>query len=441
MSTKSLIAGKWKSIFWLLLLVFLGIAAFIAAPMLKKAPKKITIAERAVKVRALTVSEIDVVPRVIGYGKVEPARTWEAVAEVPGQVKWVSDALRDGRIVTAGTELLRIEDSNYKLNLVQAEAQLRASKVKNKTFRDALAIAQKELKLFQADYERKKILASKRTIAKTDLDAAERAMLTSQTQVANLQNSIDLNTAEHQVLVAQRDAARLDLKRTRLVAPFDARITDVKIGVAQYANKGQLMFSADGLDVAEIPAQFAAGILRPLIFSSAEGDKPVVGKGPVNLQAIVRRRTATHTAVWPARISRVTGSVDQQTQSIGIVVAIDRPNELVEPGKRPQLFRNTFVEIELFLLPIKNQIVIPLSAIHEGIVHVLDDDMRLRSRKVKILFSQKSYAVLQEGLRPGDRIVTSDLITAIDGMLLAPEEDRKTKRQLILDATGKEPTK
>ena len=430
-------------VFPVLIPVVIGIAIVFAAPLIKSGPTKTSAVERAVKVRAITVAPVDVTPRVLGYGKVIPARTWEAVAEVAGQVEWVADDLKDGQQVVAGAELLRIESSNYQLALAQAEAQLRASEVRNKTARDSLAIAEKELDLLKAEHARKVSLAKNGTISGASVDASERTVLAGQTQVRNFQNSIELNSVEHQVLIAQRDSAQLDLDRTRKTAPFDARISAVNIGVAQYANKGQLMFSADGLDMAEVAAQFPVGILRPLIatVSGEQGLRP----GALALNAVVRLRTATHIVSWPARLSRVGGTVDEQTQSLGIVVSVDNPTAVARAGERPPLLRNTFVEVELSAAPLKAQIVIPLSAVHQGAVYVVGANERLEIRPVKIRFAQLGYAVLQGGVAIGDRVVTSDLITAVDGMLLLAQEDKQSAQQVLQQATsgdtstGKEP--
>ena len=435
MNDKFTTSNHWKHILWLLIPLLFGVAVVLIAPRMKKDPQQTEPMERSIKVRTIKISKMDVVPRVTGYGTVASARTWEAVAEVAGQVIWISDNLRDGRVVNAGTELLRIEESNYQLVLAQAKAQLNASEVKARTMRDGLAIAQQELSLLRAELERNKALANTGTVSKSTLEAAERSMLAGQIQVTNLQNSIDLNFAERQVLIAQHDVAKLDLQRTSKIAPFDVRITRVDIGIAQYANKGQLMFSADGLDVAEIVAQFPIGILRPLMGTRGELQ---VRHGALALQAIVRLRTATHTVEWPARVSRVSGTIDPQTQSLGVVVAVDRPSAMAKPGERPPLFRNTFVEIELSSSPLKSQIVVPLNAVHGGMVYVVDTDSRLEKRKVQISFSQRGYVVLKKGLNAGERIVTSDLVTAVNGMLLTPQEDHKTQRRVFMEATGQE---
>ncbi len=441
MSEQKKPVARWKRNSGMIVAILLGAALIIIAPKVKSPPKNIPVKEHSVKVHSITVPNLDVVPRSIGFGRVSPGRTWESVAEVSGQIVWVADELRDGKVVSAGTELLHIEDANYHLVLAQTEAQLQASEVKTKTSRDGLAIAEKNLKLLQAEHERQRKLAASGKISKTVLEGTERQTLTGQTQVENLQNSLELISAEHQVLIAQNNAAKLDLLRTVITAPFDVRITNVDIGIAQYASKGQQMFTADGLDVAEIEAQFSVGILRPLIQAVATRNDTNLRVGATQLNAVVRLRTATHTVEWPARVDRVAGTIDPLTQTIGVIAAVDHPYDSATPGERPPLRRGTFVEVELSSEPIKQQIVVPRSAVHDGAVYIVNEDSRLEMRKVKVDFSQQGYTVIAEGLKPGERIVTSDLITATEGMLLAPQEDKKSKRRIVTEATGKDTKK
>lgn len=431
-------AQAWKRRILIVPPLIVGLTAIFLSPLIKSKPQETQTPERAAKVRAITVSKLAVLPRAIGYGTVKPARTWEAVAEVAGQVEWISNDLKNGRTVPAGTELLRIEDANYRLALMQAEVQLQAADVKDKTIRSSLEIAAKDLKILQDDYNRKKGLAAKGAVAKSSVETAERQMLNGSTQVTNLENAIELNAVERQVAEVQKASAELDLQRTHMVAPFDVRITAVNIGEAQYANKGQLLFAADGLQVAEIEAQFPIGVLRPLI-AGAQKAEATPSDGVMGLLATVKLRTATHTVEWPARIDRVSGVIDPQTQSLGVVVTIFRPTARAQPGERPPLYRNTFVEVELRSQPMEGQIVVPLSALHNGRAFVVDDDSRLDMRKVEVTFAQGGYAVLTKGVKPGERIVTSDLSSAIQGMLLDPQDDKKTKKLMVIEATGKEP--
>jgi RND family efflux transporter MFP subunit len=425
---------------WIVPPLLIGVAAILIAPMLKNKPAQVEVHERAAKVRAIEIIPMAVVPRAIGYGTVASGRTWDAVAEVAGQVAWVSDKLKNGRTVQAGTELLRIEDADYRLALAQIEAQMKSADVKDKTTRTSLAIAERDFDLVKADYDRKKGLATKGAVSKTSVETAERQILNTQSQVQNLRNTLELNAVEHLALAAQKASAELNLQRTHIIAPFDVRITNVKIGQAQYANKGQQVFTGDGIDVAEIEAQFPVGILRPLIRAVTMNNSDTQ-EGVMALSANVRLRTATHVVEWPARIDRATGAIDPQTQSLGVVVAIDKPTEQASPGQRPRLLRNTFVEVELIAPALEKQIVVPLSSLHGGKIYVVDGENRLAIRKVKTVFSQMGFAVLKGGIKPGEQVITSDLPSAIEGMLLDPQDDKKSKRKMVSEATGKEPRK
>ena len=156
--------SSWKRNIGMVVVILLGVALIIIAPLIKSPPKQIPVKEYPVKVRSMVVPSLDVVPHSIGFGRVAPGRTWESVAEVSGQIVWVSDELRDGKVVPSGTELLRIEDSNYRLALAQTEAQLQASEVKYQAAQDGLTIAKKNLSLLQTEYKRQNKLADKGTI-------------------------------------------------------------------------------------------------------------------------------------------------------------------------------------------------------------------------------------------------------------------------------------
>jgi multidrug efflux system membrane fusion protein len=430
--------------FWIVLPILIAIIFFIIAPRVKSPPQKVADIERAVRARVITVPKIPIVVRAVGYGTTEPARTWEAVAEVFGQVIWLSEELKNGKIVAQGTELLRIDDSSYQLALIQVETQLNTLDVKDKITRASLALEERSQSLLKKDIERKRELSKQGTISSSILEEAERNMLKGEATVQNLKNNLDINAAERKGLNTQKDIAKLELLRTRVVAPFDVRIADLKVNQAQYVNKGQLLFSADGIDSAEIEARFPIGKLRPLITGKtpAEGEKGNASAlekipGAMGLDTVVRLKTATHTIEWKARVDRVAGVVDPQTQTMGVVVVVDKPYLQARPGQRPALIRNTFVEVELRKKPRDKSIVIPSSAIHDGKVYVMDKENRMEIRSVKTAFIQGSSAVISIGLEEGETLVVTDLIPAVEGMLLDPVVDEKVVKRLNMDATGR----
>jgi len=438
--------GKFTRRFLIIPPLAIGVAVILFAQAMKSPPKKVEVAERAVKVRAIKISKIDIIARAIGYGTMRPGRTWDAVAEIFGQVSWVSDELENGRLVAAGTELLRIDDSVYRLTLEQINAQLNVSRTKDRITGVSIVIEERSLGLLKKDLKDKRALFKKGAVAITTVDTAQQQVYAAEAKLQNLRNSLYINAAERDVQKAQKALAEFEISKTILKAPFDVRIIEVKANLAQFVNKGQMLFSADGVATAEVEAQFAIGKLRPLIGSA--GKSPAVltkaidkVPGALSLNAVVRLKTGTHNIEWAGRVDRVAGAIDPQTQSIGVVVVVDAPYQHAEPGKRPPLIRNTFVEVELRGQPRPRQVVIPTSALHEGRIYVLDEVNRLEIRRVNVQFSQDGYTVLAKGLKTGERIVVSDLVPAVEGMLLEPVEDKKAKKRLIEEATGKEPQK
>ena len=424
----------------ILIPVTIGIAAVVFAPQQKDSPKKTKVAEPATKVRMLKPLHQEVSPKVVGYGTSAPLRSWEAVVEVSGRIIWVSEDLREGKMIPKGTELLRIDDSEYALVLSQINAQLNTSNVKAETTRRSLAIEQRSHTLLEKEIARQQKLQSKGVLASSALEAAMRDLIKADATLQNLKNTLSINEAEREILKVQGELAELDLARTRMVAPFDVRIVSINAHEAHFASKGQLLFSSDATDKTEIEARFPIGQLRPLI-ASKENRQAGKHPGALGLDAIVRLRTSTHTVEWEAKVKRVAGQIDRQTQTIGVIVVVDDPYGKARPGQRPPLIRNTFVEVELRGKPKGKQVIVPISAIHENKVYLLDEEDRLDIRKVKVAFTQGRYAVLAGGVMPEEKLVVSDLIPAIQGMLLEPIVDKKTRKMLMMEVSGQENTK
>ena len=69
---------------------------------------------------------------------------------------------------------------------------------------------------------------------------------------------------------------------------------------------------------------------------------------------------------------------------------------------------------------------------------LLDDANRLRIQPVQIRYSQGQISVAESGVTAGQRLVVSDLVPAVEGMLLLPEPDEQLQLQL-LNAAGDAP--
>lgn len=68
-----------------------------------------------------------IAPLAIGFGKVEPKVEWKAIAEVTGKIVYRHPELEKGKVIPAGTEVLKIDPLDYELKLTQAQADLKSS--------------------------------------------------------------------------------------------------------------------------------------------------------------------------------------------------------------------------------------------------------------------------------------------------------------------------
>ncbi|WED24863.1 MFP transporter [Vibrio sp. JC009] len=264
-------------------------------------------------------------------------------------------------------------------------------------------------------------------ISKTERDKATRELLSSQQQLQSQKNSLAINKAEQQVLQTELALAKRDLELTLIKAPFDIRITDALVGLAEYVNKGELMLKADGIDAVEVSAQFPLGKMRPLRADSrlSSMDNNVHN----NLEAVVELQAGDKNVSWEGQVNRSGGQVDAQTQSQSIVVQIADPYQQAVPGKKPPLIRDTFVKVTLKAPVMKKQMLLPVTAIHNDRVYTVKDG-KLVIKPVKIDFVQGQVAVVKSGLEKDDIVVLSKLSPAVEGMSLKPQPDKKINQWL-----------
>lgn len=440
--------------------ILLGIGALVFAISGREAPEQAAPGETARPVRVIEVQPTDFVPRALGYGHVEPGAIWEALAEVSGTIVYRHPELESGRVMPAGSELLRIDPTDYELALSRiradrqsVEAELSELEVRRANTEGSLTIERRSLALAGEDLDRKKALRQRGNASQATVDQAETAVLSQRQRVQELDNTLNLIPAERAVLQArlaqvevQLREAKRDLERTKIVLPFDARIAAVPVERAQFVSVGKMMVEAHSIDVAEISAQMPLAELRRLV--PRRGDDAVFDVEALRqlprsfgFAAEVRLGIGDLLATWEARFDRAAQNLDPETRTIGMIVAVDDPYRRAQPGKRPPLIKDMYVEVELRAPPLESQIVVPRTAVHAGddggqLVYLVDENDRLVRRPIVVGAAQGDIAVIEAGLDPGERVLVSDLIPAIDGMLLAPTHDDRLERRLLAQSSG-----
>ena len=444
--------------------VVLGAAGLVYVVALKKPPAQSPPEEQARLVRVITAQAMPVVPRVVGYGAVAPGRVWDAVAQVAGKVEYVAPAFKKGAILKKGLRIVGISKLDYKLAIREARANIRSAdarlaelKVSEQNTRASLGIEKSALAIRKREFDRKSKLAKRGVVSGATLDAEKRNLLSQSKIIQELENTLRLIPAQvaaqeetKAVYEAKLETARLNLARTDITLPFDARVALKSVEITQFVNVGQKLGSFDGMKTAEIEAQIAQVNLRRFIKAVVSGNPsssapqgitektiPMLIK-KAGVHAVVRPRFVDRKTSWRGRLARISDTIDPKTRTVGVIVAVDDVYALAEPGKQPPLIKGMFVEVELRANAVGNLPVVPRSVLQNGSIYVANAENRLEIRDIRIDFVQGDIAVIAEGLKPGDRVVVGDLSPAIEGQLLKPVEDKRLSARISRDANGNE---
>ncbi len=421
-------------------------AAFLAYTVKnKQAPEQVKIAERTTVVRVIEAKEYAVSPQASGFGLVSPARRFEAIAQVGGTAEYVNPMLKKGDILPKGAVILRLSQADFKLAVAQARANIRAAEgkmaeitVSEANLKSALEIEKEALAISKSDQARVEKLYAAGTASQSSRDAARAKHLAQRQKVQNLENSLALlptqRLVQQEQIAASKAAletAELNLARTILTLPFDARVDMVSIEVGQLVRIGQTTASFDGIDAAEVEALIPAAELQKVFKGKNDTNGAQISTNPatifkahagLDLQAKVTMQLGETLLEWPAVPDRISNTVDLKTGTFGVIVRVDKAYERAELGRRPPLSKGMFVKMILSAPPI-NGIVVPRSALRNGKLMVVDPDNRLKLLPVHPRFVQGDIALITEGVEAGTQVVVSRPIPTIEGMLLLPRVD------------------
>jgi RND family efflux transporter MFP subunit len=427
----------------------------------KREPKRLEVQEIPRAARVIPATEVAIVPRALGYGIVQAGEMWEAVAEVAGKIVEVHPELKKGAFLSRGQVLLRVDPAEYGLAMIRAQAevenlqaQLKELDQNEKDIHHSLEVEKRSLTLSQKELERKRRLLAKGTISKSELEQEEKRVLAQENTAQNFQSALNLIPSQRKAIQAKIASSRaqledtdLDIHKTTITVPFDCRISEVNVELAQYVPIGKVLAKADNISYVEILAQIPIYAFRRLM--GPQGIPSTAGKldmeeirKMLGFGAVVRLDFGETIAEWQGKFMRTSEMLDPQTRTVGAYVAVNEPYKTIRPGERPPLVKNMFCEVELRGKTREKSMIIPRAALRQGeTVYLATNDNRLENRIVEVDFAQGNLIAIKKGLVDGDQVIVSDLIPAIDGTLLKLETDEGLLKSLIAEAKGEVPIK
>ncbi|MFA0440173.1 acriflavin resistance protein [Vibrio sp. 10N.286.49.C2] len=409
-----------------------GVVALIAAINLRPDIPTKPAGDRARVVETLTMQPQFSAPLAVGFGRVTPKLEWKAISEVSGEVVYKHPNLEKGNIVSAGTEVLRIDPLDYELKVSQAIADLKSSETQlaridqeEINLKQTLTIELNRLKLARSEYQRRADLNKRGLSSQSDVDTQKQNMLSQQKLVQELENQMALLPDERDVALAvvnvnkakEQEAQRL-LAKTIIYLPETLRIAEVDAEINQVVNLQQAMVTAHGTEMMEVEAQLSIHDLQ-LIADTLNSSARNSGSNN-ELQALsasIELSSGSLQSSWPAKVVRVSETVDPNQATAGVILEIAQSTTGNGLSDTPLLVNGMFVKAKIEGQP-QQAWLIPERALHGDKVYLMSVDNTLQIKPVVVEYRRDNQVAVRGEFQQGDKLVLNDLLPAIEGMLL-----------------------
>ncbi len=399
--------------------IAVGTVSIVALNATAPKPDKKEETVRSISMFVEPVISRAVILTVSTQGEVRPKTEIDLISQVSGRIKYVGDNFVDGGSFKSWQSLVKVEDEEYEYAVTVAESNV------------AEATAQ-----------------FARTRADADIVAKQWDKWVDgiPTDLALRKPQIAQATAKLKAAEANRDKARLDLKRTEISVPFTGRIRSKFVDIGQYVSLGTKVGRVFATDVVEIRLPLSDRQLStlnlPMAFQATSDSAPRV---------ILSANLAGKTYEWEGRLVRTAASIDPKTRMLYAVAEVKDPYGAAAKDGMPLavgLFVNATIEGRAF----DNGIVMPRAALRAGSkAYVVTDDSTLSIRDVTILSSSPDGVIIGSGVESGEQVVISPVRTAINGMVvkalssdgvITPEAGSETETEVVSEtpaetATGK----
>jgi RND family efflux transporter MFP subunit len=367
----------------LVLAVSIGIVQALGAA--KPEPEKKEDAQRLISLYVDEVKSDTVTISVQTQGEVRPKTEIDLVPQVSGRIVGISESFAEGAEFGPGEMLIKIDDTDYRLAVVRAQARVAEAEV----------AVQRELA--NAKIKKDHWLDKENSGEPTPYALNKPQVIEAEAKLAAAQS--DLKEAE------------LNVARTEISVPFQGRVRLKNVGIGQYVSAGTNLGRVFSTDTVEIRLPLTDSQLAeldlPIGFMADAFNAPLV-----EFSAQVGNRQ-NH---WNGRIVRTHASIDQQTRLIYAVAEVSDPYGLGSDNGMPMAV-GMFVHADIAGVNSQPALVLPRLALRNtNKVYVINDDNRLEIRTVEILSTSEESVLVSNGVAVGDKVVTSTIPAAVDGM-------------------------
>ncbi|ARS51479.1 efflux RND transporter periplasmic adaptor subunit [Kushneria konosiri] len=323
-------------------------------------------------VAAVTARQGDFPITLSALGTVRSLSSIDIRPRVEGEL--VSVDFQEGQRVDKNQVLAHIDDRTYQAQLAQANAELTQNQAQ-------LATAREDLKRYEN-------LIRGNNVSRQDL-ATQRQL------VRQYEGAVAASRASVQ-------DARVQLDYTTVRAPAGGIIG------LRNVDPGNIVSTGDDSPIATLTSLDPISVVFSLPGQYLSRVRNSMQQGPMRVSVMDDSATDTITR---GELTSIDSAINTDTGTVRLRARLDNNDE--------QLYPNAFVNVELTLATLENVVIVPETAIQNSEagnhVYVVDDSDKVHQRSVTVGASDDLHAVVDSGLKVGERVVVDGVDRLRDG--------------------------
>ena len=343
-------------------------------------------ASRLVDVDLAEVATCPVVVRAMGM--VSPAREAVITPRVTGAIVEEHADFEPGGFFSMGQQMLRIDPIDYEQAIEQRRSDVARAEAALQIELGDQALAREELELL-------------------DVEVPE----INRDQILRIPQ-VNRARAEVRSAEAALERAKLDLERTRIVAPFDGHVVERLVTLGDNVSAGDRLARLVASDEYWVELTLPVSNLRWI-------DTPSVDE-PGSVAHIAFERAWGPGVTREGVVARRVGELERDSGLARLIVSIADPLSLSDAhAVKPELIVGAFVDVQIEGRALDNCVVIDRNLLREGdVVWVMGPDDRRVTKRVEVAHRGAREVYITDGLDDGNRVVRTNLTAPVDGMLL-----------------------
>jgi HlyD family secretion protein len=334
-------------------------------------------------------------------GTIEACQRTKLSTIIGGRIEYLG--VKEGDKVKKGQLLLKLWNDDQQAQAALSQTQIVLAGKRSEEVCIAAVNAEKEAKR-QAELRARGFVSSSREeVARTDAEVRRAACNTAKADVAQAE--------------AKFKATKVEQGRVALYAPFDGTVAKIVGELGEYSTPSPPgVPTPPAIDLIDDSCLYVKAPMD-------EVDAPKITAG----QTVRVTLDALPGKMLPGKVRRVApyvSAVEKQARTVDIEVDFDQPEAA---GK---LLVGYSADVEIILAGRDKVLRIPTAAIQEGgrVLLFNADSSKLEARQIKTGLSNWEYTEVLEGLKAGDRIVTSLEKEGVKaGAVVTPDEKAKAK--------------